>query len=155
MLLSPEELYERVKIDQLYFLASGGSVTFGGGEPLLYPDFLCRFRELCGDSWRLCAETSLSVPRDSVRSAAAVMDEFIIDCKDTDPDIYRCYTGRENRTMLENLELLLTLVPTERVVLRLPLIPDFNDEARREKSRERLASMGVTRFDCFSYVKKQ
>ncbi len=153
--MTPRELYERVKIDQLYFLASGGGVTFGGGEPLLYADFLRSFRVLCGDQWRLCAETSLSVPREAVRTAAAVIDEFIIDCKDTDSDIYRRYTGQENRTMLDNLEFLLTLVPTEKVVLRLPLIPDFNDEAQREKSRERLASMGVTRFDCFSYMKKE
>ena len=152
--MSPDELYERVKIDQLYFLASGGGVTFGGGEPLLYPDFLRRFRELCGEHWRLCGETSLSVPRESVLMAAEVMDEFIIDCKDTDPDIYRRYTGRENRVMLDNLEALLARVPSERVVLRLPLIPEFNDETRREKSREKLAAMGVTRLDCFSYIIK-
>lgn len=155
MILTPEELYERVRIDQLYFLASGGGVTFGGGEPILYPDFLRRFRALCGEHWRLSVETSLSVSREAVLTVAEIADEFIIDCKDTDPDIYRRYTGRENAVMLENLEALLARVPSERVVLRLPLIPDFNDEARREKSRERLARMGVTRFDCFSYTVKK
>ena len=33
-MLTPQELYDRVKIDDLYFRASGGGVTFGGGEPL-------------------------------------------------------------------------------------------------------------------------
>ena len=28
-----EQLYEEVKIDELYFLATHGGVTFGGGEP--------------------------------------------------------------------------------------------------------------------------
>lgn len=37
---TPEELYEIVKIDQLYFLATKGGVTFGGGEPLLQVDFI-------------------------------------------------------------------------------------------------------------------
>ena len=32
--LTPEQLYDKVKIDDLYFVATGGGVTFGGGEPL-------------------------------------------------------------------------------------------------------------------------
>lgn len=155
LMLTPEELYERVKVDQLYFLASGGGVTFGGGEPLLYPDFLRRFRALCGEQWRLSVETSLAVPKEAVTAVAEVFDEFIIDCKDTDPDIYRRYTGRENRTMLDNLSYLLTLVPAERVVVRVPRIPDFNDDQSRARSRERLAAMGVARVDCFSYRKSE
>ena len=38
--MTPEMLYEKVKVDELYFLATGGGVTFGGGEPLLYPDLI-------------------------------------------------------------------------------------------------------------------
>lgn len=130
-------------------------MTFGGGEPLLYPDFLRQFRELCGRDWRLSVETSLSASEEAVRALAEVVDEFIIDCKDTDPKIYHAYTGKENDGMMRNLSLLLSLVPTERVLLRLPLIPDYNDEACRQKSRARLSEMGVSRFDEFSYVIKQ
>ena len=32
---TPEELYNHVKQDDLYFRATGGGVTFGGGEPLI------------------------------------------------------------------------------------------------------------------------
>ncbi len=32
---SPEELFNEIKKDDLYFCATGGGVTFGGGEPLL------------------------------------------------------------------------------------------------------------------------
>lgn len=32
---TPEELYNHVKQDDLYFRATGGGVTFGGGEPLM------------------------------------------------------------------------------------------------------------------------
>ena len=153
--VTPNELYERVKIDQLYFLATGGGVTFGGGEPLLYPEFLRQFRECCGRDWRLSIETSLSVSEEAVRIAAEVIDEFIIDCKDTDPEIYRAYTGKENDAMMRNLSVLLSLVPPDRVLLRLPLIPDFNDESHRRESRARLSEMGVSRFDEFSYTIKK
>ena len=47
-ILTPRELYEKVRIDELYFLATGGGITFGGGEPLLYSDFLQEFRGICG-----------------------------------------------------------------------------------------------------------
>ena len=150
--MTAEELFDRVKIDNLYFIATGGGVTFGGGEPLLYPEFLREFRDICGKQWHLCAETSLNVPWEHVVQAADCIDEFIIDCKDTDPDIYRRYTGQDNATMLDNLKRLVELVGTERIVLRLPLIPAFNSEEHRSRSQRILESMGVTRFDRFTYL---
>ena len=62
-LYSCEQLYERVKVDELYFLATRGGITFGGGEPCLRSEFISRFRELCGKEWRITVETSLNVPR--------------------------------------------------------------------------------------------
>ena len=149
--LTPEQLYDKVKIDDLYFVATGGGVTFGGGEPLLRADFLKEFRALCGDRWHLCAETSLNVPAEAVRTAAECMDMFYVDCKDTNPEIYKAYTGIQNAQMLENLRTLISLAGTERVVVRVPLIPGYNTEDDREKSRSLLTSLGVTQFDFFTY----
>lgn len=151
---TPESLYEKVKIDDLYFIATNGGVTFGGGEPLLYPDFIKEFRALCGNRWRICAETSLNVPRESVVAASECVDEFFVDIKDTNPDIYKSYTGKDNGVALENLSLLLSLVPNDRITVRVPLIKDFNTESDREKSVELLKSMGVTKFDLFEYTIK-
>lgn len=149
--LTPEQLYDKVKIDDLYFVATGGGVTFGGGEPLLRADFLKEFRALCGDRWHLCAETSLNVPAEAVRTAAECMDMFYVDCKDTNPEIYKAYTGIQNAQMLENLRTLISLVGAERVMVRVPLIPGYNTEDDREKSRALLTSLGVTQFDFFTY----
>lgn len=149
--LTPEELYETVKIDQLYFLATGGGVCFGGGEPLLRPDYLVRFRALCGDAWRLYAETSLNVPWEAVEKAAGCIDEFIVDCKDTDSDVYLRYTGKSNAQMLQNLRKLTALIGAERIVVRLPSIPDYNTEADIDASEALLRTMGLTRFDRFLY----
>lgn len=149
--MTPAMLYEQVKIDDLYFQATGGGVTFGGGEPLLHPDFLMEFRRICGNRWHLCAETSLWVPRENVALAAECVDMFYVDCKDTDPAIYRSYTGQENARMLENLRSLLGLVGPERITVRLPLIPGYNTEENRHESKTLLAAMGITRFDLFTY----
>ena len=150
-LMTPQALYAQVKVDALYFVATGGGVTFGGGEPLLHAPFLAEFRSLCGPDWHLCAETSLAVPWENIRIAADCIDHFYIDCKDTDPEIYRSYTGKENRLMLENLEKLLALVGPERMTVRLPLIPGFNTEQARQKSKDLLSAMGITQFDLFIY----
>lgn len=149
--MTVRELYEQIKIDELYFLATGGGVTFGGGEPLLYAPFLKEFRKLCGEKWHLCAETSLSVPWENVKTAAACIDVFYIDCKDTDPHIYHRYTGKDNHLMLDNLQKLLELVGPERIVLRLPLIPEFNTEDDRQRSKALLSQMGAVHFDLFTY----
>lgn len=149
------ELYGQVRIDDLYFRASGGGVCFGGGEALLHADFIRRFRALCPDEWMICAETSLAVPPELVRSAAGAVDLFIVDCKDMDADIYRRYTGGKAALMRENLRFLLDAAGPERVAVRVPLIPDFNTPADQARSVEALKAMGVTRIDCFSYVRKE
>ena len=61
LLLSPRQLYEKVKLDNLYFRATQGGITFGGGEPAMYANFIREFRELCGKAWHINMETSLNV----------------------------------------------------------------------------------------------
>lgn len=152
--MTAEQLYEQVKLDELYFLSTGGGVTFGGGEPLLYPDFLQDFRRVCGNEWHLCAETSLSVAWENVALAAECIDHFFVDCKDTDSDIYHRYTGQDNSLMLGNLERLLALVGPDRITVRIPLIPDFNTEDDQQRSKQRLEKMGIRNFDLFTYKTK-
>ena len=149
--MTPERLYEKVKIDDLYFPATNGGVVFGGGEPLTHIPFLRDFKALCPAEWKLHAETSLNVPEDAIPGAAEIFDHFYIDCKDTNPEIYRSYTGKDNERMLNNLKALLALVPAERITVRLPLIPEFNTETDRDKSEALLRSLGVVSFDRFVY----
>ena len=151
-LMTPQQLYERVRIDDLYFVSTGGGVTFGGGEPLLYPDFIVQFRQLCGKRWHICAETALNVPWENVEKAAQSIDVFYIDCKDMNPEIYRNYTGADNARFTENLQRLVKCIPPERIVVRLPLIPGFNTEADRDRSKAQLAPLGITNFDLFTYI---
>ena len=150
-ILTPQELYEKVRIDELYFLATNGGITFGGGEPLLYSDFLQQFRKLCGPQWHLCAETSLNVPWENVAKAAECIDYFYIDCKDTDPQIYQRYTGQDNAPMLNNLCRLLEVLGPERITVRVPLIPEYNTQENQLRSQSLLQAMGIVNFDLFTY----
>lgn len=148
---TPQQLYDYVGVDNLYFIATGGGVCFGGGEPLLRVDFIEEFHALCGKSWNLTAETSLQVPAESVRRACAVVGDFIVDIKESDPDIYRAYTGGDASRAWDNLRLLLSLVGPEHVTVRVPLIPSFNTEADTDRTVDRLAALGITRLDRFTY----
>lgn len=99
-------------------------------------------------------ETCLGVPTENVLIAAKACDEFIVDVKDTDGEIYRAYTGKDNSLVLENLKMLLSLVGSERILVRLPLIPRYNDEEKRQRSIALLKGIGITRFDLFEYIIK-
>lgn len=149
---TPESLFEEVKIDQLYFLATQGGITFGGGEPLLQVDFIKEFRELCGPQWQILAETSLNVPFENVATLDAVLDGYIVDIKDMNPEIYKAYTGKDNALVLSNLEWLLQHGDTNRVMARVPHIPDFNTDEDVAQSIERLKAMGVMHIDEFHYI---
>ena len=149
--VTPTELYDRVKIDNLYYLATGGGVTFGGGEPLLHTDFITAFREVCHPDWHIYAESCLNIPEENLRAAARVVDHFFIDIKDMNPEIYRAYTGKDNTLVKANLALLLSLVGAHRITVRVPSIPDFNTEADTEASVRELQAMGVTSLDRFAY----
>lgn len=153
--LTPEQLYQTVLIDRLYFLATGGGVCFGGGEPLLRPDFIRHFRELCGPDWQLTVETSLNVPAENLETVIPSINRYIVDIKDLDDAVYQSYTGRSNERALSNLRHLLQTVGPDRIVVRVPLIPDYNTEADVKRSAERLRTAGFTRIDCFRYRVKE
>lgn len=149
---SPEELYQKVGIDNLYFIATGGGVCFGGGEPLLRVDFIKAFRQLCGQDWKLTIETSLNVPAQHVEAIATIADDFIIDIKDTNPAIYHAYTGRNNALVMDNLSRLIQLKGTDHITIRIPLIPNYNTAADCNLSEQLIRQMGITHFDRFEYV---
>ena len=148
---SPEELYAETRIDELYFIATNGGVTFGGGEPCLHADFIREFSELCGASWQLNLETSLNVPSVNIEVLLTVVNTLIIDIKDMNPAIYNSYTGQSNDLVLDNLRLIADSGRQKDCIIRLPLIPDFNTETDRTASRSRLETLGFDNFDLFTY----
>ena len=150
--LTPGELYSEVEIDDLYFVATGGGLCFGGGEPLLYPEFIRTFSGIMNPEWRLTVETSLNVPLENIESVAALIQAWYIDIKDLTPAIYNAYTGKDNAQVLRNLEWLSANGYADKVIVRLPLIPGYNTEATRLSGRRRLEALGFARFDQFIYL---
>lgn len=152
--MTPRQLLESVVMDDLYFQATGGGITFGGGEPSLRSRFIEEFRRICPPGWKINIETSLNVPREHIERLSANIDQWVIDIKDMNPAVYQEYTGLDNTRVVENLKLLLERGSAGKCLVRIPLIPQFNDEGARESSLQRLRAMGFDNFDKFEYKTK-
>lgn len=150
-ILSPEDLYNEIKQDNLYFLASGGGITFGGGEPCLYSGFITKFKSLCNSKWKLNIETSLCVKHGFVKKLLSVVDYWIIDIKDMDNNRYKKYTSFDNTLMIKNLKYILDKGKANQMLVRVPFIEGFNTRDDVDNNVAILKKMGVVNIDVFDY----
>ena len=147
-----DELYNDVKVDALYFDFTDGGICFGGHEPLLQQPFIKKFIQYVktkGHKWKIGIETSLNCELDF--ELISLLDFLIADVKTINSEIYKKYTERDNKLVLENLRLIKDKVPN--IQLRLPIIPEYNDENDIESSKEYLRNLGYKdeQFDVFKY----
>lgn len=153
---SPEESFRAVSKDDLYFRATGGGVTFGGGEPLISYKEILLFSNICmshDKKWRINIETSLNVPKRLVEMMKGVVDHWIVDIKDMNPIIYKAYTGKDIGLVIDNLQYLTK--NNSKITVRVPHIPGFNTASDLEKSISSLQEMGITDIERFTYIVKQ
>lgn len=127
MMLTPQELYDLVKIDNIYFQSTGGGICFGGGEPTLYKDFIVEFKKLCGEKWKITLETCLRCSYNTIQELSNVVDQWIVDIKSLNPFIYEEYTGVMSG-VFQHLRSIQMLVPENQITIKVPHIPGFNDD---------------------------
>ena len=123
------------------------------GEPLISCKEILHFHKICrdkGHDWKITIKTSLNVPKVFVEVLEGIVDQWIVDIKDMNPEIYRAYTGKDNAQVIINLRHLLG--SKAKITVRVPLIPSFNTEADVEHSIAILQKMGVRDIDRFTYI---
>lgn len=152
-MMTPQQLLVSVQMDDIYFQATGGGVTFGGGEPALRSRFIEEFRRIAPKQWKINIETSINVPVEHIERLIQVTDEFVIDIKDMNPAIYEEYTGQTNEKVIANLRFLAENGMADRCLIRVPMIPEYNSENDRQNSITALKALGFNRFDVFEYKK--
>ena len=150
-LMTPEDLYGELMIDDIYFQMTGGGVCFGGGEPTLYPEFIRQFRKVCGSRWRITVETALTCTEDVIPEMARSVDRWIVDVKDLSEEIYEEYTGKRN-DIRSKLRVLLDA--GAETTVRVPHIPGHNSDADVARTIGELRSMGFDDIDEFTYTTK-
>ena len=150
---TPQELIEILKQDDIYYLMSGGGVVFGGGEPLLQSKYIHKVCTMVDQRWAKRIETSLNVPWDNIKPVLYDMDEWIIDIKDINSDIYKSYTKTDNKNMIENLLKLRNKVSKDKIHIRIPKIPDYNTSYDIEYSVQWIRDNIGVEPEVFSYRK--
>lgn len=143
-------LLAEIEKDRVFLDASGGGVTFSGGEPLMQPVFLREAIEACrAAGLHTAVETSGFGSRQAI-NAAARADLILFDLKIADEERHRQYTGVSNRTILDNFAYL--AARHRNVHVRVPVIPGVNDDDQNLMAIGGLArANGITRIDLLPY----
>ena len=151
LMLTPQQLYDIVKKDNIYFQATGGGVCFGGGEPLEHPEFIMEFRKLCGTRWKITVETALACHPHNIELLAPIVDHWIVDIKDMNPRIREKYTGRVGDSA-HQLCYLKQYGIVDNVTIRVPHIPGFNTDEDVNRSIEQVKILGFMDIQEFEYL---
>jgi len=124
------EVFEAVKRDAYYYEASGGGVTASGGEILKQADFVAELFRMCrAEGISTCADTSGFGDPAALEAILEHSDLVLFDLKHMDPKEHSRACGQTNELILENLKA--ALESSAQIIVRIPLIPDYNtsDEA--------------------------
>jgi pyruvate formate lyase activating enzyme len=142
--MTASEVLEVVLRDEVFYRSSGGGVTASGGEPLAHPPFLRELFALAGDHGiHRAVETCGHVPWENFETVRSCTDLFLYDVKHMDPAVHLRHTGSDNSLALGNLARLDGLGAG--IVVRVPLIPSFNDRVEDVRAIARFALSLETR----------
>lgn len=121
-----EEIISEVLKDKTFYATSGGGITVSGGEPTLQVDFLEKLLTLAKkEGIHTAVETCGYAPQENFERIAPLTDCFLFDYKETSPEKHINFTGKDRSLIMQNLELLNRIGAY--IILRVPLIPGYND----------------------------
>lgn len=148
---TPEALLDDVMIDDLYFKATLGGITFGGGEPMIHADFIREFAKICPEEWRITVETSLNISRESIETVKDYVHDFRVDIKDLNPETYKAYTGVEQGKVMDNLDYLLHNYDGD-IHVRVPQIAQYNTKEDCDSTCRYLIDKGFKNIERLEYI---
>ena len=123
--MSTEEIMAEIEKDIPFYEMSGGGVTITGGEPFAQdPELKGLLRLIRERGIHISAETSLNIPWEVIESYTELVDVFLADLKHTDPVKLSAFTGGDAELVSANFRKLDAMGCC--IVVRVPVIPDFN-----------------------------
>lgn len=147
--IEPNDLVNLLMVDDIYFKSTGGGIVFGGGEPLLNAEYIKEVCDLVPLQWKIRIETSLNVKWDKIELLLPYIDQWIIDIKDSNTEIYKNYTGADNLKVYDNVLRLSHKTDKEKLLIRIPKIPNYNTEKDIQESVNLYSNLG--NIDVFKY----
>lgn len=130
-----DDFFEILIRDRAYYDATGGGVTFSGGECMLFPLYISEVAKKCCEvGIHVAIDTAGCVPYGNFEMVLPYVDLFLYDIKAIDPVLHKKGTGASNELILQNLNRLCET--GKRIMIRTPVIPDFNDGKECERIRK-------------------
>lgn len=124
--MNVEEVMKEIEKDIPFYDASGGGVTFGGGEPLAQPGFLIELLKACrAKRIHTAIETSGYSSPELFKKAAELVDLLLYDIKLINERDHVKYTGVSNKPILANI--IYATSAGKPVIIRIPVIPTITD----------------------------
>ncbi len=135
--------------DRSYYRHTGGGITVSGGEPFMQAAGLHELLTLCkAEGLSTAVETTGHAPWASIAACQPLIDLFLFDVKHTDPQAFADIIKGDLALVLANLALL----PPEKVILRVPVIPGVNFEEAILRQIFALAlAHGIRQVDLLPY----
>ena len=122
------EVVKEVLKDKDYFDQSNGGITISGGEPFMQLDaFLELIKQCKNNGLHVAVETTGNYCLDTLKEALPYIDLFLMDLKHLDAQKLKDITGGNLDLILNNFKYLAQHCPNK-VIVRMPVIPRFNDD---------------------------
>lgn len=148
-----EEVIKTVEKDSNYYWRSGGGLTLSGGESLCQPEFAYALLKTAKTKGINTALESMACAKyETIEKILPYLDTYLMDIKHTNPDKHKEFCGRDNILMLENARKVAESGLT-RLVIRVPVIPTFNDTVEEISDIARFADKlpGVDKIHLLPY----
>ena len=147
-----EELVSIISKNITILNASGGGVTFSGGEPLSQHKFLLECLKLLKDKTNRAIQTTGYTSESVFREVLSECDFVLYDLKLMDNDKYKYYVGGSNENILRNYSILAS--SGKDFITRIPLIPTVNDTAENIEATAKFMNKNkVSKVEILPYNK--
>lgn len=149
---TPESLCKKLERNLPILNASGGGITFSGGEPTANPEFLLECLSLLEGKTHRAVQTSGFCSPSLFEKILDRCEYMLFDIKLVDEAMHKKYTGVSNVDILKNLH---TLVQSRKdFVIRTPLIPTVTDTEKNIRDiAELLSREGIKYIELLPYNK--
>ena len=134
------EVLDEIERDRVYYRRSGfGGVTLSGGECLWQPEFSRALLKACKKRGISTAiETTAYADMDVIRTILPYVDTVLMDVNHINSEKHKQFTTRDNSLILQNAQNIAR--EANKLIIRTPVIPTFNDSDKEIGDIARFAS---------------
>ncbi|MCL2665601.1 MAG: glycyl-radical enzyme activating protein [Defluviitaleaceae bacterium] len=142
--MTADEVLAEADRDRDYYAASGGGVTFSGGEPIAQAEFLLELLEKSKSrGYHTAVETAGFAPWKNFEKVLRFVDLWLYDVKMVDEKKHKEFTGQSNALIKKNLRRLAESGAD--IFVRIPVVPGVNDGAELLATADFLEETGGVR----------